>query len=375
MRHLSISLLFALPLVLSCKGSSEGAKSANVSALVLFKVGTVQVSGKAVETGSIIQAKETITVGPQSLVDIQVRELDSSVTMRLQQNSSMVLSALQDSNGVTLSPKLTQGTVMAQVKKLNAGESFHVRLPSAVAAVRGTRFEATIDGTGNAQVAVHDGKVAVRPRSGVEDLPAGVVEKTPELKSVVEKCEKSETVVESGKSAVVDSKSADRLIDEAGLKPVLQDPAMVALLNKENATEQDAKTAQTLLAKHFEDPAKKDQVKSAVEKPIPAPQIKDVKPDDMKRRLKEYEEFVSIEQAKAKDNAGAAAAVKERNSAVRDQQLSRIEQIIGKSAETLVLKNGTRVRGVIFQTGQDYTVLTPEGTQTYLEAQVSGMEF
>ncbi|MCE9596874.1 MAG: hypothetical protein K8S54_02810, partial [Spirochaetia bacterium] len=64
-----------------------------------------------------------------------------------------------------------------------------------------------------------------------------------------------------------------------------------------------------------------------------------------------------------------------RNSVVREQQLKRIEQIMSKSAETLALKNGTKVRGVIIQVGQDYMVLTPEGTQTFAESQVSGMEF
>ncbi|MCE9597376.1 MAG: FecR domain-containing protein, partial [Spirochaetia bacterium] len=314
MRYFSLILLLAFVSIPSCKDKSRNAsQTANITGLVLFKIGTVQVAGQPVEIGAIIQAREKITVGPQSLVDIQVRDMDSSITLRLQQNSVLSLAGSKSSDGLTLSPKLTQGSLLAQVKKLDSSESLHVRLPSAVAAVRGTQFQATVDASGNSQIDVHSGKVAVRPRSNFEDLPAGLVEKTPELQSLVTALEKSETILETGKSAVVDSKASDRLIEEAGLQPVLQNPTIVSLLSKENATEQEAAAAQAILTKHFEDTAQKEKVKAAVQKPIATPQVKDVPKEELQQKLKEYEEFISIEQAKAKDNAAAGVAIKERN--------------------------------------------------------------
>ena len=57
------------------------------------------------------------------------------------------------------------------------------------------------------------------------------------------------------------------------------------------------------------------------------------------------------------------------------QLMKRIEQITGKATETLVLKNGTRVEGVIIQEGDTYHVLTTEGKKSFTESQVEGTEF
>ena len=82
------------------------------------------------------------------------------------------------------------------------------------------------------------------------------------------------------------------------------------------------------------------------------------------------------------ERRGAAAAEPEAQKAVstpnpemRTVQMRRIENIMGKSSETLILTNGTRVQGVVIQQGMDYMVLTPEGRVFYSSAQVQGLEF
>ena len=55
--------------------------------------------------------------------------------------------------------------------------------------------------------------------------------------------------------------------------------------------------------------------------------------------------------------------------------MQRIEKLMNKSAETMILKNGTRIRGVVLTAGGQYIVLTPEGRATYPEAEVEGVDF
>lgn len=43
------------------------------------------------------------------------------------------------------------------------------------------------------------------------------------------------------------------------------------------------------------------------------------------------------------------------------ETMYRIEQVVDKSAETLVLKNGHSIRGIIFTEGDRYLVFSPDG--------------
>jgi len=48
---------------------------------------------------------------------------------------------------------------------------------------------------------------------------------------------------------------------------------------------------------------------------------------------------------------------------------------MNKSAETLILKDGKRIRGVILTRKNEYYVLTPEGRKTYPAEKVKGVDF
>ena len=96
---------------------------------------------------------------------------------------------------------------------------------------------------------------------------------------------------------------------------------------------------------------------------------------ELKRKLQEYDEFVARKDAAAAAEPEAQKAVSTPNPEMRTVQMRRIENIMGKSSETLILTNGTRVQGVVIQQGMDYMVLTPEGRVFYSSAQVQGLEF
>jgi len=216
----------------------------------------------------------------------------------------------------------------------------------------------------------------VRPRAaGVEDLPPALLSKSEELKRVVDALEKAEVVVESGKSTDINPTGAATILDQAGLTPTLAKPEIRALVAKEKPTDQEISLALTTIHSSFADPAQKEQLRAATDKPVDAPKIEEVPKQDFDRKLKEYEEFIAVDQSKLKDAESTQKAIQARSAEQREQRIQRIEQIMQKSAETLILNNGTRVRGVIYQQGADYMVLTPEGKQFFNGADVNGLEF
>lgn len=372
-RSLKILTVFSSGLfLLSCQKASEPAK---VSAIVLFKVGSVMAGGKELSNGDIVRKGTEIVLGAQSLVDLQIREAASSITMRIQENSRFTLEARNGKDGPVLSPFLQTGGVLTRVEKLRGSDSYEVRTPSAIAAVRGTKFEAHVAPDGTSNLIVLDGKVAARPRAAaVENLPPELVAKNAQLGQLVSALEKSETVVESGQAVQVEKKVGDQLVRDAGVEAILSQPQMQSLQAGQSKPE-DIQKAQAALEAHFASAENQERVRAAAAKPPQAPVTTRIEDEELKRKLQEYEEFVAREEAAAKNETEAQKAVTSVNQEQRTIQMRRIENIMGKTSETLVLKDGTRVQGVIIQTGMDYIVLTPEGKVFYSSAQVQSLEF
>ena len=59
----------------------------------------------------------------------------------------------------------------------------------------------------------------------------------------------------------------------------------------------------------------------------------------------------------------------------REKQIrKKIETIFNLETQVLVLKNGTKITGVIIQEGNKYIVLTPEGKKEVLKSESDGIE-
>jgi len=367
-----LALLCSGLFLFSCQKSNEPVK---ISAIVLFKVGSVMAGGKELSNGDIVRQGTQIVLGPQSIADLQIREASSSITMRIQENSTFTLDARRGKDGPVLSPYLQTGGVLTRVEKLRGGDSYEVRTPSAIAAVRGTKFEAHVSPDGSSSLVVLDGKVAARPRAAaVENLPPELVAKNEQLGQLVSALEKSETVVESGQAVQVDKKVGEQLVRDAGVEAVLSQPQMQGLQSGQSKPE-DIQKAQAALEAHFASAQNQEKARAAAAKPLQAPVTTRVEDEELKRKLQEYDEFVAREDAAAKNEAEAQKSVTSVNQEQRALQMRRIENIMGKTSETLVLRDGTRVQGVIIQTGMDYIVLTPEGKVFYSSAQVQSLEF
>jgi hypothetical protein len=164
------ALLCSIPA--SAKPKAPGAK-------LVFASGTVTVESKgaahAGEAGEALNEGDTVTTGDKGTA---VVELADGSRLKLRESGRIVLKLPAPRSPVT-EILLSFGSVFAKVAKQMPGAEFHVRTPSAVAAVRGTQFF-TAYGRGHGKtrdlwVCVNEGAVEINTTASDKSVrvPAG----------------------------------------------------------------------------------------------------------------------------------------------------------------------------------------------------------
>jgi len=168
-----------------------------------------------------IKKGDVITTGVKSFIIVQTTDQN---VFRIQENTVLEFSVLSQQDTTLV---LSNGSVLSKITKLQKENSCTVKTPLAVAAVRGTQFLTTYNGT-KSTVAVGEGKVSVS-KIGVTDekaLDAGktaVVDKTVDLRD-----NNKEEKIELGKLEAVASledlnKKSDDELNEIGKKIIEAD--------------------------------------------------------------------------------------------------------------------------------------------------------
>ncbi len=93
------------------------------------------------------------------------------------------------------------------------------------------------------------------------------------------------------------------------------------------------------------------------------PKVEPVPADELSKKLEECKELIAISIEKLSDASTMATGLDERNKTIKEQLLKRLETIMGKPVQTVVLKNGQKIQGVLADTKDQskYTVVTAEG--------------
>ena len=168
----------------------------------------------------------------------------------------------------------------------------------------------------------------------------------------------------------VKKSDTEKILKETGVSEIV---AKIKPDIKVGMSQDEIQKAIQKIEKAVEESEKKEELKKKKEiKTIP--KIETIQNKELEQKIKEVEELISIEKKKFESDASTKTAIKERNQKDKAILMKRIEQIVGKSSETLVLKDGRKVQGVIFQEAGSYIVLTPYGKETFTEEQVEGME-
>lgn len=153
------AIFFGMIGIVSCKPETSTSGS-----MVVWTVGDVTLvrgggQPKPVALKEPLMQGDRLQTGKDSFAVVQV---GVKAVIRIQAESVLDMAAISDPKTTEIS--LGQGQVLSKVAKLGKGESYGVRMPTALAAVRGTEFSVTYRGS-EKRVSVKSGTVDVRVKS------------------------------------------------------------------------------------------------------------------------------------------------------------------------------------------------------------------
>jgi hypothetical protein len=195
-------------------------KSAPESAFVSFINGDVTLSRGS--DSHKVQMKETISAGDKIVTAassfVMIQFAGGSI-IQIDSNSTVELSTIMG-NEKTLF--LKEGAVLSKVTKLGKDEKYSVKTPVSIAAVRGTEFLTSYNGS-EATIAVGDGKVNVekigdKEAKAVDKGSTAVVTQTVDLREVNTEEKIKLKMIEAAVFSPDAEKKSDEELDEIGKK-------------------------------------------------------------------------------------------------------------------------------------------------------------
>lgn len=153
MRRIAFVCLSLLVLAAGCGGDSRLSRvSMAKGEIYVIRSGS---SGPVlIKPGDLLQHGDTIRTGPASFAEVIVQNVGM---FRVSENSELKMEELQDKNKTII--RLDRGKAGFFLLKQTKDQDTTVRLPTAVAGVRGTKFLASA--VGGSKVALFDGAVQV----------------------------------------------------------------------------------------------------------------------------------------------------------------------------------------------------------------------
>ena len=367
---LAVTILFSFFLI-DCKKELEEKKvdtavsaKSTLTGIVLFAVGDVKSAGRKLKSGDIISENEVIQTGKKSTCDLQLKESEAGIVVRMKSESTFELKTKVVKDQVTPSPVIKAGNVLVNVSgKLKTNENFQIVTPTTVAGVRGTKFEVNVKEDGSTTISVSEGAVATKMRlAEIENLPTEVQQKSKLVISVNEMLENEERILEAGQKIQIKKEDTDSVIKNTGLSDgmkqinleVKNDSEMISILDNKIQENKQGNLSTSMLNSELK--------------------VEKIAAKELQIKLKEFSELIAIEKQKLESQDSATLAIKELQEKNQEILSKRIEEITGKKFETLILKSGKKVRGSVFQEGDTYYVITTSGQETYKEDEVEGME-
>lgn len=347
-----------------------------LSAVVLFAAGDVHTERRGLATGDIIKDGETLSVGAGSVCDLQIRESESTTLLRVRGGTQLSFAGIRTQGRPRVSVKINSGNVTARVNRLSPHEAIQFHTPTTVASVRGTKLEIDVSPDGTVKTTVYEGNVHLRIRlPEIDDLPSDLLSTSEKLSSVAAAVEAAGISVRPGQSASLSPDAANMLGTTTAVKIIIEQPEVKQLRGKTQPSKADVDKAAKSLDEALQSTAVEALVLSVNQSMQQRTQRITINPSESAAKLKEIDELLEIEIGRLRDELRAAEAVKERNQKLREVLMARIEEVLGKPAETVVLTDGTKLRGVVVRVGDAYHVINAEGRKEVPVGQVDRIEF
>ena len=205
--------LFMAGLFIQCSSTSK--TSTENTATVTMVIGDVQLKQnnewKALSQDTVLKQGQELKTGELSQCNLLVG--DSSYIL-VKEKSHLILDSLfKSAIGIEKSTvELKIGKSVINPKKLLKGEEFRVKTPTAIAAVRGTRFIVESHPKEKMRVAVIDGKVELQKRvPALEEADDETLEQSEELASLKKQVESEKVILTANESAEIDNKRAEEV--------------------------------------------------------------------------------------------------------------------------------------------------------------------
>lgn len=270
-------LLFAIFFIFSCGGKEE---EFHPKAIVISVIGDVKSNGRSLSLSEEISDKDVIVTGSSSLCDIQLLESDSLVVIRLKSQSRFKLSGKKYGSTRENYFLLDLGNAIFNVSNVSGNDQIKTRTPSALAGVRGTKYEVNVNSKGNTKIEVLEGEVTAKVRiPELDKFSRSDIKKSKALTALDDSLDDSEIKIRKGNSSEIPGDIGPKILKETGLNEPIKN-------NK--AEEIDGKT----------DVKKVKESLSGFEEKELKVSTKEIDSKTMDQKSKEYEEITPFEKEK-----------------------------------------------------------------------------
>ncbi len=359
--------------------SLEAGENVDVPAAVLYSFGKLSADGTTLRTGDTAPGGSLVSTGRRSLGNLQLRRTGARIVFLMRENAELSLRARRRGSVMDVRPMLRRGEALVKVEGLEPGsERLIVHTPSARIEVRGTRFRLSADPDQDSRtdLAVHEGRVSVRPRmAALEDLSPEILERSREAAKLIGFLDRHETTVNAGEAVAFDSGEAVAAALEQApeLRQTLVKLSKLDVSGDPAVAEQAARKLDASLSENRS--RELEQLAAAVAQE--GPERRELSAAELDSAAKEYASMVTVESEVLNDPARLNTRLKQieterraEQATAREQALQRIARETGGSVRVLLLMNGSSVRGVVQEQGEDYLLITPESRRVYKRAEV-----
>ncbi len=346
-------------------------------AVVLYRLGSVRTSVGEVRAGQVVPQGDWLTVGARSFAELQVMETVAPVVVRLYPGARLRIRGTIVADQPTFDHEVV-GRILIRAGPLGNRQALRVRGINAWASVRGTAFEFQTS-PGETRLEVHEGSVSIAPvLPDLARLPEAVIRQVPALLRVRGLLERQNVVIATGRRAEAPQTFADGILRAAPELQKALELAEVRGLREGRAAGPDAERAAVLALLRDLPPEQTDALVGQVESYVrttPFAKVTDIGEATLQEKLREYQELVAVEGIAVLPSERRERQIEDANRRRRAVIMRRIEKIFGRRSETLVLKDGRRLSGIVIHRGESYLLLTPEGSREFSGAQVERIDF
>ncbi|MCB1157551.1 MAG: FecR domain-containing protein, partial [Leptospiraceae bacterium] len=291
--------------------------------------------------------------GNKSFCDLQIISPKTEVTFRIKANSKLTFKHLNEKEQILLH----KGKAVFSVNKQNG--DFQYSTPAAVAGVRGTKFELSVDDNKSSSLKVIESKVSYKVRVKEIEALSDSNQKHPAIQKVKQFIDENELVLGEAETITIDKSKSDKILKVAKLEKIISNPSDKKL----NKALDEIKTDE--LSQNLSQIKKEDLSK-----------IEKISDKDLEESLEETKELEPVSESKL-DKESIQKAVESRNNEIQDKLIKRLSETHNKRAQTIILNNGEKIRGIIGDTRHKdkYILITPNGTKEFSKNEVKNIEF